>query len=741
MVQSVDLTIKTSQLTNLNDINRLLHETVAKERSIDAELEQLLSKREDIEAGLLVLHSATAETLEVVRADADQLAGSVRGTSDLSERVSKKVRELDTAQSRIRSTLARINIIVDRTSALDGVTQAMESEDYEAAAEFVRQFLELEEKYGPTKDDLDTKQAMQQRKTLLGAKSSLEEIVRRKLADATQKNDHVAVIRFTRLFRPLRLQEEGLKVFTSYLRQLIAARAKDDYSHLVETTGGHEPDFVGTLTDLFKDIAVAVEENEEFLHEAFGADAILDVILGLQQECDAQGTRIVQRFISYRRLPQTMKEISNVSAAKRMEGSADGMAPVDSRKVEGCLEEMLLVCQRSEEYNQFMLAKMSGAVAPKALGASRENTFRSGQFNVVVRELIAYYINMEEFYLEQNVEKAVRIDEWAGEALTTSMVDDVFFILQKCGRRALATRSVQCVCAILGQLNNLLDTNLRRALDSAWRPASTRLLQAAAAALGEEHVAAATTNTTAHVINAAESAAAFNNADTSSMYVLKLRQELEEFTSQLFTALNDRDRIKSVLADLTKTSSDFKQITSRALDHLATGIMPRLRPVLDAVASVSYELSEDEYGANEVEEGWVQQLLASLVTLLQWLQPLLTPTNFDALVAAVLEKVVDRLEAIMQLKHFNQLGGLQLDRDVRTLTSTMSEVTQRTVRDKFAKLSQMATILSLESAGEMLDYWGENAGPITWRLTEVQVREVLGQRRDFTREEIASLAL
>ncbi len=65
--------------------------------------------------------------------------------------------------------------------------------------------------------------------------------------------------------------------------------------------------------------------------------------------------------------------------------------------------------------------------------------------------------------------KAIRINEWAGGALTTSMVDDVFFILQKVGRRALATSSAQCACAVLGQLNTLLASNLRAALDAQWK--------------------------------------------------------------------------------------------------------------------------------------------------------------------------------------------------------------------------------------------------------------------------------
>ena len=94
----------------------------------------------------------------------------------------------------------------------------------------------------------------------------------------------------------------------------------------------------------------------------------------------------------------------------------------------------------------------------------------------------------------------------------------------------------------------------------------------------------------------------------------------------------------------------------------------------------------------------------------------------------------------MHLKQFNQLGGLQLDRNVRALVATLSEVTQRTVRDKFAKLSQMSTILSLESVGEILDYWGE-ASDFNWRFTDGQVRDILSQRTDFDRQDIAMLVL
>ena len=49
------------QLTSLTDISRLLHETLAKERGLEAELDQLLSRRGELEQTLLSLHTGSRE--------------------------------------------------------------------------------------------------------------------------------------------------------------------------------------------------------------------------------------------------------------------------------------------------------------------------------------------------------------------------------------------------------------------------------------------------------------------------------------------------------------------------------------------------------------------------------------------------------------------------------------------------------------------------------------------------------
>lgn len=100
-----------------------------------------------------------------------------------------------------------------------------------------------------------------------------------------------------------------------------------------------------------------------------------------------------------------------------------------------------------------------------------------------------------------------------------------------------------------------------------------------------------------------------------------------------------------MLADLGKTAGDFRQLATKGLDGLCAGLMPRLRPALDEAAAASYELTEGDLvgGPGGLPGGgapaWPQHLLLALQAHVAWLAPLLTPTNYDALVHLVLDKV------------------------------------------------------------------------------------------------------
>ena len=105
----------------------------------------------------------------------------------------------------------------------------------------------------------------------------------------------------------------------------------------MSTPGSGGADFAATLTELLRDVALALDENEPFLREAFGPQAVLEAAAGLQRACDEEGTRVLQRFVQLRRLPQLVKEVGSLSDARRSADASAAVAPpVDPRQARAC---------------------------------------------------------------------------------------------------------------------------------------------------------------------------------------------------------------------------------------------------------------------------------------------------------------------------------------------------------------------------------------------------------------------
>jgi hypothetical protein len=265
------------------------------------------------------------QMLQVVKAEAESLAASTDDTAALAQKVSRKVRELDTAQSRVQATLGHISVVLDRMRAVEGIQSSLAAEDFEAAAECVGRYLELEDEMAaemaassgtPAADqsnaatsrsavaamaaaaglaEADSRAAAEQAQVLVEGRAKLEGIVRSRGRAAAAAGDHADVVRFTRLHKPLRLQAEGQELLVGFLRRLIADRAASDYATLADAYagggegGGGGPDYVGTLTNLFKDVAAAVDEHLELMRDTFGAGACFTALHRLPAGAGPEG--------------------------------------------------------------------------------------------------------------------------------------------------------------------------------------------------------------------------------------------------------------------------------------------------------------------------------------------------------------------------------------------------------------------------------------------------------------------
>ena len=74
-------------------------------------------------------------------------------------------------------------------------------------------------------------------------------------------------------------------------------------------------------------------------------------------------------------------------------------------------------------------------------------------------------------------------------------------------------------------------------------------------------------------------------------------------------------------------------------------------------------------------------------------------------------------------------------RDCSRMVSFFTSGTTWSIREKFSRLSQMATILNLESVEEIQDFQ-EN-----WKFSPMEMKQILNLRVDFINEDIKRLRL
>lgn len=76
--------------------------------------------------------------LKPITKEARELHTNISRTCVLADSVSKKVRDLDTTRERVRTTMRKVEDIVDVRNCIDGVGKALAQERYEDAAGALR---------------------------------------------------------------------------------------------------------------------------------------------------------------------------------------------------------------------------------------------------------------------------------------------------------------------------------------------------------------------------------------------------------------------------------------------------------------------------------------------------------------------------------------------------------------------------------------------------------------------------
>lgn len=192
----------------------------------------------------------------------------------------------------------------------------------------------------------------------------------------------------------------------------------------------------------------------------------------------------------------------------------------------------------------------------------------------------------------------------------------------------------------------------------------------------------------------------------------------------------------------------LRRLLETGVNTVCAKLVPRLRSALNvfegASSLIQYQLADEAFAAaSEGLNAFATEFLPVLSSIVAPYQYALTPPLSLLVVAHVAAYVARQLEHRVRRKKFNQLGGLQFDRDIRALVNFFTARAGRTVRGRFGRLLQVAQLVNLEAPTDVLDLWnsGGSGGRMNWEITADEVRAILSLRADFNQQVIQRLAL
>lgn len=424
-------------------------------------------------------------------------------------------------------------------------------------------------------------------------------------------------------------------------------------------------------------------------------------------------------------------------AGSRARRSSDDEAAAQLRNT---LEEMVFVLREHEVFDRDLRTLCAAALRTLESTPQQAQLLREmrgdalgltlppvSALNEVVQRLSSLYLQLEGECMLRFAALAVRVDKYDPDSLCSTMVDEVFYVLKQCAERAFSSMIVHVSAAIVNHIRDLLGERFRKVLDvfaaqvkPAWQ--STPALRAKLAAAPFLKLP----DLVRFVL--------LNNLRTSAGHVALLKELLQQEARTKYAALDAKGMIGECLAGLDEVQSSFSEIVRKGLEKYAKEDVLTLRAELERFAQLSYDIRDDkEFAEREIADPFVDAFLDVVSTRVRPLKQILVEDNFQELLQMVVLSLCRALERLVVAKRFSLWGGLQLDKEVRKMAAFFGKLCARSVRDKFARLQQMASILQLERAAEVERVWDRSV----WKLDDAQVRQLLALR--FPKDEVERL--
>ncbi|CAH7672834.1 COG4 transport protein-domain-containing protein [Phakopsora pachyrhizi] len=446
----------------------------------------------------------------------------------------------------------------------------------------------------------------------------------------------------------------------------------------------------------------------------------------------------------------------------------------DPREIDGLVSEMAGLSARWQTYCRFLYSRFAeendhendvedkkktksheGEVEDQSLNLSsptklldnqskiEDKLFRSSKVDESLHSLLSrYYLPLEMWYLRINIEKAHISDEidLNSPPYLSSALDDTFFMTKKVVYRLINTGQAECIKSGLDQVKEILERDfgdvMKRRLEGVYggmgasSGASSGVVGGGfglSGKTGDEKERRERATRNLYIVY-------LNNLNMASEYTIRLVEEAitgPALHQSLFIS-NKMESAQGALENLKQAEKKFGASVKSGLEQLFNQLIrPRIRSILsDCYKDVSYSLNEESYAAAEFQDLFKKRFCRAWEILMEPYREALTPKNFHEFFSMTVNVLVRPWETIIRNMKFNELGSIRFDKDLRSITSYLSNQTNfgiSLINDSFIRLRQISLLLGLnEDEEDLKDFLVSES--VAWRLTMSEIKGILSQK-------------
>ena len=697
----------------------------------------------------------------------ERLKRLIEVSKNNAEHISLQIKLIELERERVLSIIKNIEAIQETRKCAITAQKALQLGQYEEAVVAVEKYLSLrkdESIHLPTIFENGENEEEAPIHVLEKALSDLCELVKKKFDQSVMEGDFQALNRFFRIFPRIGLEQYGLDRFSEYLVDNLRTGIEKQLNNILESSIDGEKNglskgysLVKLCIRLFEAVAKNIDENESFVEEVYGSGKMIHVIWRIWEAVDKLAFRILCIYLHHVDLEVHVRAAKTAIRSGKIYGAnEEDSKSVDRNDLDQILSQLTIWNQQANMYFKFIdlrtrkmlsrlydpaqnLTKLAGTLTQDSSYdlflknfSVEDGLWKHGELEKKLQEFMNDYLTLEHGFAKSAVEKAMAIDvydEKDGSNRASSSVDDIFCIFKKCTFRALTSADVDTFCAMANLVLRILEMDywnclFRRALseDTLLYPSMSKSIT---------------------------SLVCLNNMDISCDYLLKLHKELEIEAVKLFAEEGERvlDKIQTCLAAFLDAAENFRKhsIHDALYGFSSHYIRYSLKAVLEHdMKDANYSLSEGDYLDLEVHgnsRGGI--LIASLRKILLPLRNSLTSRNYEYVIGIVLDFLTKELEHFILQSRFTVLGAIQLDNDIRQLSSFFNSLVGVSIcHDRFNRLRQMSAVINIDHPSDIIELIKDaTKSSLAWHLTHGHVRQLMASRTDFNLDDVNKVKL